>query len=241
MRKNATRAPSHFLVLPAAGSGQRMGGDRPKQYLELLGKPLLQHTLERLVLIDGFECIVLVLAADDPWWPGVETALSASVRMKLKVVEGGSERFASVQNGLLALHDIAADNDWVLVHDVVRPCVGLDDVERLMQTLRDDPVGGLLASPVRETLKRADGNGVVLQTIDRTGLWAAATPQMFRYRLLRDALQKTSATNRIVTDEAEAVEASGHPVKLVQGGADNIKITWPQDLVLAALILAAGR
>ena len=162
MRNNATRTPSHFLVLPAAGSGQRMGGDRPKQYLELLGKPLLQHTLERLVRIDGFECIVLVLAADDPWWPGVETALSASVRMKLKVVEGGSERFASVQNGLLALHNIAADNDWVLVHDVVRPCVGLDDVERLMQTLRDDPVGGLLASPVRETLKRADGNEVVL-------------------------------------------------------------------------------
>lgn len=241
MHINAYRTPSHFLVLPAAGSGQRMGSDRPKQYLELLGKPLLQHTLERLGTLTDFERIVLVVAADCPWWSQVEAGLSLDLKAKLLVVNGGQERWASVQNGLQALQGIAAEDDWVLVHDVVRPCVSIDDVQRLMQTLQDDPVGGLLATPVRETLKRANDSGLVLQTVDRSGLWAAATPQMFRYRLLVDALQKTAATNRIVTDEAEAVEASGYAVRLVQGGADNPKITYPQDLALAALILAAGR
>lgn len=241
MRADATRSPRHFLVLPAAGSGQRMGGDRPKQYLELLGKPLLQHTLERLGSLDSFDRIVLVLAAGDQWWPAIDASLPAVLKAKLLVVNGGSERCVSVQHGLSALQEIAADSDWVLVHDVVRPCVALVDVHRLFEDLRDDPVGGLLATPVRETLKKADANGTVMQTVDRTGLWAAATPQMFRYRLLVDALQKSAEANRIVTDEAEAVEAAGLAVRLVPGGADNLKITWPQDLALAALILGAAR
>jgi len=240
MRANAYRPPCHFLVLPAAGSGQRMGADRPKQYLELLGKPVLQHTLERLGSLNRFERVVLVLTAGDPWWPPIEAALPAALKAKLLVVSGGSQRCISVQNGLSALQEVAADADWVLVHDVVRPCVGLGDVERLLQELRDDPVGGLLATPVRETLKRTDTDGVVIQTVDRAGLWSAATPQMFRYRLLLDALIKAAANNRVVTDEAEAVEAAGLPVRLVPGGADNLKITWPQDLALAELILGAA-
>lgn len=241
MHASADRIPRHFLLLPAAGSGQRMAGDRPKQYLELLGKPVLQHTLERLAGIGCFERIVVVLAADDPWWPTVQNRLSAALQAILVIAEGGRERCHSVLSGLSALHGIAASDDWVLVHDVVRPCVQADDVARLLETLKADAVGGLLATPVRETLKRGNARGLVEQTVDRAGLWCAATPQMFRYHLLREALQAAVAADRVVTDEAEAVEAAGLPVRLVQGGADNLKLTYPEDMKLAELILGALR
>lgn len=241
MHAKPDRPPCHFLLLPAAGSGQRMAGSRPKQYLELLGKPVLQQTLERLGGLTCFERIVLVLAAEDPWWPVVKAQLPADLQARLVIAIGGRERCHSVLSGLAALRGLAANDDWVLVHDVVRPCVHPDDITKLLETLHNDAVGGLLATPVRETLKRANANGLVEQTVDRAGLWCAATPQMFRYHLLQQALQSAVASDRIVTDEAEAVEAAGLPVRLVQGGADNLKLTYPEDMKLAELILGAMR
>jgi 2-C-methyl-D-erythritol 4-phosphate cytidylyltransferase len=230
----------YFLVLPAAGSGQRMGAARPKQYLEVNGLPVLQHTLQRLGGMPYFSSIVLVLSADDPYWPALAPKLDAALREKIQVIDGGAQRCDSVLNGLLSLQDIANDNDWVLVHDVVRPCVHPDDVRKLIENLRHEPCGGLLASPVRETLKRSDGAGMVQQTVDRSQLWCAATPQMFRYGVLLRSLQQTRASTT-VTDEAEAVERCGHAVRLVPGRADNVKITFPEDLQLAALLLEATR
>ena len=228
------------LVLPAAGSGQRMGSKRPKQYLEIHGRTLLQHTLERLGTMDCFCSIVLVLAADDAWWQGIKARLAPALQKKIVVVTGGLERCDSVRSGLLALAQLAASSDFVLVHDVVRPCVRASDVRLLIDVLSEEVAGGLLATPLRDTLKRADEAGRVETTIERTRLWCAATPQMFRYRILLQALEFMAANRRKVTDEAEAVEAMGYKVKLVQGRADNLKITYPDDLALAALILGAG-
>ncbi|MES2606601.1 MAG: 2-C-methyl-D-erythritol 4-phosphate cytidylyltransferase [Pseudomonadota bacterium] len=239
MNTTSSAAPRYFLVLPAAGSGQRMASERPKQYLEINGRTLLQHTLERLGSMACFERIVLVLSPQDAWWPVIEQQLPSSIRQKLTVATGGSQRADSVANGLQALQGVAQRQDWILVHDVVRPCIHHSDVELLITAVKDEVAGGLLATPVRDTLKRSSDLQVVEQTVDRRNLWCAATPQMFRYRLLLESLQKVTAAGRTVTDEAEAVEACGHPVKLVQGRTDNLKVTYPQDLQLAALILRA--
>jgi 2-C-methyl-D-erythritol 4-phosphate cytidylyltransferase len=228
----------YFLVLPAAGSGLRMGAERPKQYLEVNGLPVLQHTLQRLGCMPYFKTIVLVLNVEDPWWPALVTRLPRELLEKIQIVGGGAQRCDSVLNGLLALQTVAAETDWVLVHDVVRPCVHPDDVRKLIDALQQEPAGGLLASPVRETLKRDNGASMVQQTVDRSQLWCAATPQMFRYGVLLRALQQARGVAP-VTDEAEAVERSGHPVRLVAGRADNLKITYPEDLQLAALLLGA--
>lgn len=228
----------HFLVLPAAGSGQRMGAPRPKQYLEVNGATVLQHTLQRLGNMGCFERITLVLGADDAYWPAVAARLPLELLDNIDVVTGGAQRCDSVLNGLLSLQALADESDWVLVHDVVRPCVHPDDVNKLMQVLQQEPAGGLLASPVRETLKRGTDFGLVQQTVDRSQLWCAATPQMFRYGVLLRALQTTRDV-AAVTDEAEAVERCGHPVRLVPGRADNLKITFPEDLPLAGLLLGA--
>ncbi len=238
---NTDRAGTRFhLVLPAAGSGQRMASDRPKQYLEIDGRTLLQHTLERLGVMDCIDRIVLVLANDDSWWPAIEPRLTTFLRRKIQVAAGGAERCDSVRNGLLAIRHLAGNEDFVLVHDVVRPCVRTGDVRLLIDAVRDEVAGGLLATPLRDTLKRADDAGRVEQTMDRSRLWCAATPQMFRYHILLQALETATANGRKVTDEAEAVEALGYKVKLVQGHADNIKITYPDDLQLATLILGVA-
>jgi 2-C-methyl-D-erythritol 4-phosphate cytidylyltransferase len=229
----------YFLVLPAAGSGLRIGAQRPKQYLEVNGLPVLQHTLQRLGGMPWFSRMVLVLSANDPWWPALASRLHRELLEKIDVVDGGAQRCDSVLQGVLALQNVVNDNDWVLVHDVVRPCIHADDVSKLIDALRHEPAGGLLASPVRETLKRDDGAGMVQQTVDRSRLWCAATPQMFRYGVLLRALQQARGA-AAVTDEAEAVERSGHPVRLVPGRADNLKITYPEDLQLAALLLGAS-
>lgn len=226
----------YFLVLPAAGSGLRMGAERPKQYLEVNGLTVLQHTLQRLGAMSCFAKVMLVLSKDDPYWPAIETRLPHALREKITIVDGGAQRCDSVLNGLLALQDAASTNDWVLVHDVVRPCVHEDDVRKLMTTVQHEPAGGLLASPVRETLKRGDSAGLVQETVDRSQLWCAATPQMFRYGVLLRSLQQTRSASA-VTDEAEAVERCGYQVRLVPGRADNVKITFPEDLQLAALLL----
>lgn len=165
--------------------------------------------------------------------------LPRSLRERITTVPGGTERMHSVLNALRALEGRAIEQDWVLVHDAVRPCVRRADLEHLMTVLANEPAGGLLGIPVRDTLKRADATGQVLATLERTNLWQAATPQMFRYGPLLEALTAAVRAGLVLTDEAAAVERLGMPVKLVQGQSDNIKVTWPEDLQLADALLRA--
>lgn len=219
-----------WAVVPAAGKGTRMGHHYPKQYLSLQNKPVLQHTLQRLQFpqIAG---IVVCLAADDIHWA------TLTPPPHTLVVQGGAARYQSVLNGLQQLQTYAQPKDWVLVHDAARPCVRQADIQRLMTALATHPVGGLLAVPVRDTMKRVDDTDQVTETVDRQGLWHALTPQMFRFDLLLHALQQAVSQNLQVTDEAQAVERLGYQPVLVAGHADNIKITHPQDLALATLYL----
>lgn len=210
-----------------------MGASTPKQYLPLAGRRLIDHTLARLIGHPRITGVVVALAAADRWWedpepPAGKTLLRAA---------GGSERCHTVLNGLEALSERAADADWVLVHDAARPCVRREDISRLMEDLRDHPVGGLLGLPVRDTMKRTDLGGDVQETVSREGLWHALTPQMFRYGLLRDALRQVIGSGRLVTDEAQALELAGRRPKMVEGHPDNIKITHPADMALAELFI----
>ena len=223
--------PRHYAIVPAAGSGSRFGSEKPKQYLDLLGRPLIFHTLKALTACPDIERVWVVLAPDDPWWPQYDWS---GLGAKLETVRcGGATRAESVTNGLQAAAMVAADDDWVLVHDAARPCISAAMLDALFADLAQDPVGGILAVPVADTLKRADTEQRVAATEPRDGLWQAQTPQMFRYGLLGDALQKC----RDVTDEAGAVEALGLKPKLVRGDATNLKVTYPADLALAAMIL----
>lgn len=227
--------PRHYAIVPAAGSGSRFGAEKPKQYLDLLGRPLIFHTLKALTACPDIERVWVVLAPDDPWWPRFDWS---ELGAKLETVRcGGATRAESVTNGLQAAAMVAADDDWVLVHDAARPCISAAMLDALFADLAQDPVGGILAVPVADTLKRADAEQRVAATEPRDGLWQAQTPQMFRYGLLGDALQKC----RDVTDEAGAVEALGLKPKLVRGDATNLKVTYPADLALAAMILRARK
>ena len=227
--------PRHYAIVPAAGSGSRFGAEKPKQYLDLLGRPLIFHTLKALTACPDIERVWVVLAPDDPWWPRYDWS---ELGAKLETVRcGGATRAESVTNGLQAAAMVAADDDWVLVHDAARPCISAAMLDALFADLAQDPVGGILAVPVADTLKRADTEQRVAATEPRDGLWQAQTPQMFRYGLLGDALQPC----RDVTDEAGAVEALGLKPKLVRGDATNLKVTYPADLALAAMILRARK
>lgn len=222
-----------WAVVPAAGIGTRMGGEIPKQYLPLLGRPVIAHTLARLCNHPRISAVVVVLAADDRWWP----ELSMNYSRPLLVATGGEERRDSVLSGLDALSGRASNEDWVLVHDAVRPCLRDEDIERLMNELWTDEVGGLLAIPARDTMKRCGANNRVRETVSREFLWQAQTPQMFRLKALRDAIRLTLNEDRDVTDEAQAMELAGARPRLVQGREDNIKITRRGDLELAEMYL----
>ena len=227
--------PRHYAIGPAAGSGSRFGAEKPKQYLDLLGRPLIYHTLAVLTACPDIERVWVVLSPDDREWGRHDWS---TLGPKLETVRcGGATRAESVTNGLQAAAMVAADDDWVLVHDAARPCISAAMLDALFVDLAQDPVGGILAVPVADTLKRADTEKRVAATEPRDGLWQAQTPQMFRYGLLGDALQKC----RDVTDEAGAVEALGLKPKLVRGDATNLKVTYPADLALAAMILRARK
>ena len=227
----------YWAVVPAAGSGARMGGAVPKQYLDLAGIPVLQRSLDALLAWESLEALVVALAPGDKRWQ----ELSAAQNPRVMTVEGGAERSDSVLSGLQRLAGSAADSDWVLVHDAARPCLHLEDLRRLVSELAADPVGGLLAVPVSETVKRADAEGRVLDTVPRDGLWLAQTPQLFRYGVLCEALAAAKSGGAAVTDEASAVELSGARPRLIAGDPGNIKITRPEDLLLAERFLAARR
>jgi len=226
-----TSANKIWAVVPAGGRGARMGSQLPKQYLQLAGKTILEHTLARLLGEPRIAGVVVAMAAGDD----LGQAIVAAHAPRVRTAAGGAERCHSVLNGIEAL--AAADNDWVLVHDAARPCLRQTDLAALLETLMDDPVGGILGVPVRDTLKRCGSTGDIEQTIDRASLWHALTPQMFRVGLLRGALREALAAGRIVTDEAQAIELAGRVPRMVEGHGDNIKITRPEDLPLAELYL----
>ena len=219
--------PAFWAVIPAAGVGARMAADRPKQYLQLGGRTILEHSLDCFLDHPCLKGVVVSIAADDPYWPGLACASDTRIQR----AAGGRERADSVLNALLLLHaQGAADNDWVLVHDAARPNLARDDLDRLLGKLANDPVGGLLAVPARDTLKRADANGRVSATIDRSTVWQAYTPQMFRLGALHRALADSLVADVAITDEASAIEWSGQAPRLVEGRNDNIKVTRPEDL-----------
>jgi len=220
-----------WAIVPAAGVGKRMNADRPKQYLELNGKTVLEQTLLRLIEADIFSAISVAISKEDPYWP----ELAISKHEKIITAAGGKERADSVLSGLEAISSLASENDWVLVHDAARPCITKSDIHYLINSLSNEEVGGILALASHDTLKNVQGHRII-DTLDRTIIWRALTPQMFRYRLLKEALQQNEG-NPMVTDEASALELQGWQPKIVEGRADNIKITRPEDLALAKFYL----
>jgi 2-C-methyl-D-erythritol 4-phosphate cytidylyltransferase len=220
----------YWLVMPAAGVGRRFGAGRPKQYAPLCGRTVIEWALKPFLTDSRCAGAVVAIAGDDPYWKGIAPA-------SVLVTSGGQERSHSVRNGLAALSDRASRDDWVLVHDAARPCLPGQDLDRLVTSLADHPVGGLLATRAADTLKRADASLEVQQTVDRTGLWRALTPQMFRYARLCEALDGAHVAGRVPTDEAQAIEWLGDHPKLVEGAAANLKITSAADLAIAAALL----
>jgi 2-C-methyl-D-erythritol 4-phosphate cytidylyltransferase len=210
-----------------------MRAARPKQYLPLLGRAMLLHTLERLGRYPRLRGLVVGIAADDAYWP----TLATEIPNLLNTYVGGAERAQTVLNGLRALETYAAPNDWVLVHDAARPCVRHADIDSLLAAVAGHADGGLLAVPLSDTVKRADHNGCSEETVPRAGLWRAMTPQVFRLAALRDGLESAIRAGVEITDEASAMEYSGARPRLVHGHADNIKVTVPEDLALAELFL----
>ncbi len=224
----------YFGLIPAAGAGNRFGTRRPKQpkqYAPLLGRTMLEHTLRAMLAATELDTVFVVLAPGDAQFR--EHDWSAYGERITPLWCGGGSRRDSVLNGLVAAASLVDPDDWVLVHDAARPCLAIEDLHRLIAAVRGDPVGGILAVPVADTLKRADGKRRIAATEPREGLWQAQTPQMFRYGVLLEALHRAAQ----VTDEASAIEATGAKPLLVEGSAMNFKVTYPADLELAALIL----
>ncbi len=224
---------SVWAVVPAAGIGSRMQADRPKQYLDLNGKMVLQRTLQGLVEHSCIEGIVVAVADNDPWW----AQISVDTTKPVHVAIGGKERADSVYNALIALANIADDNPWVMVHDAARPCLRHSDIDQMLTRLSGHSVGGILGIPVTDTVKRTNEKGDIIETVERQGLWRASTPQMFRLNTLKEALLHAKKQQLVVTDEASAIEFMGLQAMMIEGHADNIKITLPQDLDLAGLFL----
>jgi 2-C-methyl-D-erythritol 4-phosphate cytidylyltransferase len=226
----------YFLVIPAAGSGRRFSAHVPKQYAALGASTVIEHALAPFESDPDCAGIAVAIAADDTFWPAV-----AARRTRLvETAEGGKQRAHSVRNALRALFARVRDDDWIMVHDAARPCFSAEDLALLKKELAPHEVGGLLAVPLADTLKRAAEANVaeVAATIDRSGLWRAATPQVFRFGVLMRALDAALAADRIPTDEAQAVEWAGLRPRLIAGRADNIKVTTTDDLKLATAILA---
>jgi len=208
-----------------------MNADRPKQYLELAGKTVIEHTLSRLLQADVFAAISVAISPEDPYWPELEL----STHKNIVTAAGGKERADSVLSALTAIRATASDEDWVLVHDAARPCITRADIHRLIDTLNRDDVGGILALPSHDTLKNVQEFRIT-GTLDRKHIWRALTPQMFRYGLLKNALEAAEG-NPSITDEASALELQGLQPNIVEGRPDNIKITRPEDLALAQFYL----
>ena len=223
----------YYGLIPAAGVGERMGAGRPKQYIELLGRPLIYHSVKALLADARVDTVFVVLAPDDqhfkqfPWGEFGERVAPLYC--------GGATRHDSVLNGLVAASSTVEPEDWILVHDAARPCLGEKELRRMLDELSGDEIGGILGVPVADTLKRADADARIQATEAREQLWQAQTPQMFRHGLLLQALSRTAK----LSDEAGAVESLGLKPRLVQSSAANLKVTFPEDLQLAQSILTS--
>ncbi|MBI2319117.1 MAG: 2-C-methyl-D-erythritol 4-phosphate cytidylyltransferase [Betaproteobacteria bacterium] len=220
-----------FALIPAAGTGSRLGDETPKQYRLLAGKPMLHHAVRSLLAAAEIDTVFVVLAAGDVLFRTHDWSEFGARLAPLYC--GGASRRDSVLNGVIAAASAVDADDWLLVHDAARPCLGKAELSRLIAEVREDDVGGILAVPVADTLKRSDGERRILATEPREALWQAQTPQMFRHAVLLQALREHPGA----TDEAAAVEAMGLRPKLVEGSSANLKVTYPADLALAELIL----
>lgn len=223
--------PKYTVIVPAAGVGKRMLANKPKQYLTIAGKTILEHTLTNLISHPQIHHIVLALHPDDPYFGELELHDNSW----LSRVHGGKERADSVLAGLIYL----SQERWVLVHDAARPCVKHRDLDRLLAIAQQGEIGGILASPVRDTMKRANAvkTDVIERTEDRDNLWHALTPQFFPLQVLRESLCAALKAKASITDEASAIEWANGQVKLIEGSDSNIKITHPDDLALAEYYL----
>ncbi|OUS39510.1 2-C-methyl-D-erythritol 4-phosphate cytidylyltransferase [Oleispira antarctica] len=260
----STDQPQTWLVLPAAGVGSRMQADRPKQYLSMtvkgISKTVIEHTLDHLLEYSraenlGFYKVVVVVTQDDPYWQEISQARGYGNDSRILVVDGGSERCYSVLNALMAIDELDnvnhssdknTDKTWVAVHDVARPCLSYGDLDNLFSALENYQDGGILAAPVRDTMKRgaldlklvvSELDSLIDHTVEREQLWHALTPQMFPLKALLNNLQRALKEGFEVTDEASAMEYAGARPKLVNGRSDNLKITRPEDLKLAEFYL----
>lgn len=221
--------PAYWAIVPAAGVGARMGANCPKQYLPLAGRTVIEHSLDALLNHSAISGAVVAISETDGYWADLNYQHNKPVHR----AQGGEERCHSVLNALRALAEIAEEDDWVLVHDAARPCLRQDDISQLIDCCQSHPVGGILAVPVKDTIKQADQNSLISRTVDRQSLWHAQTPQMFRLGMLRAALEQALSNGVLITDEASALEHIGQHPLLVEGHADNLKITRPEDLPLA--------
>ena len=220
-----------YGVLPAAGKGKRFGTELPKQYQLLAGKPVLEHSISRLLASFDLSGFWVALGAEDIHWDSIDPQVRSAVHR----VDGGTERADSVRLAIDAIPNASAD-DWVMVHDAVRPLVSSKLVGELLHSLDKNEAGAILALPVFDTVKLATNENTVSKTLDRTNLWTAQTPQVFRYGMLKEALE-TTAGDTSITDEASAMEACGHRVRLYEGHRNNMKITCREDLLLAEQLI----
>ncbi len=227
----------YWVVIPAAGVGARMGVDKPKQYITFDNKTIIEYTIDCFLHRNEIEKIVVAISSKDEYWPD----LAISKNKKILTAPGGNERYQSVLNSLHALAGKAKEDDWVLVHDAARPCLNQSAIDRLIKNLKTHEVGGILALPCRDTMKRVNEQGEIVKTVERQSLWHAQTPQMFKYRKLVNAIEEALQDNVIVTDESMAIERIGYQPLIIEGHHENIKITHKDDLQYLELYLDGVR
>jgi 2-C-methyl-D-erythritol 4-phosphate cytidylyltransferase len=228
-----TESTKFWGIVPAAGVGKRMQADRPKQYLALNNSTVIEQTLTRLLQVQQLTGVVVAISQEDPYWPTLEI----SKNPRIYTAPGGKERADSVLSALKSIAELADENDWVLVHDAARPCITPADVENLIDQLKNHSVGGILGLASHDTLKSVNDELAIVDTVDRSTIWRALTPQMFRYGELKQALEEAAEKGWIVTDDASALELQGKQPKMITGRSDNLKITRPEDLALAQFYL----
>lgn len=229
----------YFAIVPAAGIGTRMRSEVAKQYLKIQDRTILEITLSKLLSVKPELDITVCTSVNDQYWQTLHQSVFSQCD-RISNTDGGATRANSVLNGLAAVKASAKDDDWVLVHDAARPCFSIERVEAMLEQLRDHPVGGILAEPVKDTLKRQQPSATaeIQETVAREGLWQAQTPQMFRFGILWQAYQQAVTEIDQITDEASAVERLGLSPRLMVSDSSNIKITAPADLQLAEYCLA---
>lgn len=245
-RNDINQGRGIWAIVPAAGVGRRMAAELPKQYLPINGEPILLHTLRALAAHPAVAGIQLALAADDRHWAGIEASVREALKfgpatVELRCCVGGASRADSVLAALSSLPERVSDDDWVLVHDAARPCLSLADLERLIARLPDETDAAILAAPMADTVKQDDGSGRIAATLPRETLWRALTPQAARRGQLSKALRDAATAGVTITDEASALEFAGLKPRLVAGRSDNLKVTEPTDLRLAAMLLAGQK